>query len=359
MASGFQFITSEEFKDLYKLAGRSMASEQKLMSMSPIDQILSLCNTYERMLNSVANVSMNKANSYNVNVKAGKSDKYRQVQVFGANIAFKLRRFLLDEEIFFLLGGHDPKRGFTERKIDQDTMLKNLRGSISKKAVVLTNGINRAANMQLMDAHIGDLWQQILSWAIFKNRKKEPGGEVASSDSDGTRPIYQHLSKDSMAYIGFAGAKAKPLYYYNMGGSFLSYNQGWLYEWYNRKLLQDQMELSELAETMKKAKYPLRHIFYGMDNIPGIKGGDIYNVAERQQMQAKYGNAKIMSFNNIIATIKEVTTLLNEYKAMVSNESGQAQQLALKIAQVFSTNETIINKDYDSIVDDIIKKLNS
>lgn len=375
MAS-FDYINSQEFYEVCKLAGQSFIEERRNISSVPLDQILFMCKTYLVIIDKESGIlKFNKSGKINKRSNQNK-DNYRMVQLFGGKLLYKLREFLLNEQIYYLLGGHGPKGGnLGEKLVPQNAMLEGLRASLSSNALVLNHNLESLQSFNILtNDSIADMWQQILNWGINITRNKSSFKQIprkpTKKDPDPKRPVYQNVSKDSNVYMGFANKQ--PLWYYIEGGSQVQYNRGWLYEWYRAQTLRDTMSALAFIDKLGAVQHPIGLLVSssgGRENIQGLKAGDFSVLsnalinydknAEQQlalgsQVQAKYNNQQIISFHNIKKSINAIYQLLNNYKKGILDINKTTRN----VLNVFSTNDyNEINNEYDQLVDETIKKL--
>ena len=100
----------------------------------------------------------------------------------------------------------------------------------------------------------------------------------------------------------------------------------------------------------------LRPIMLGKDYTPGTKEGDFQDLQNRQ-IQSKYANSKIISFNNIRHIIYDLELALTEYIKEGKNASGKLMEVLNE--HFFPESATVGNMYANETVDKLLKKLNA
>ena len=169
---------------------------------------------------------------------------------------------------------------------------------------------------------------------------------------------YQNQKKDNMVYLKFAGNQI--VKYYNLDGgnsasSLMDFNNGWLWEWYNKILYGgSDAEYNEVTQSLVAGS--LRPLMLGKDWTPGTKEGDFQDLQNRQ-IQSKYANTKIISFNNIRHIIYDLEKALMQYIA----EGQHASDKLIRVLQehFFPESAYIGNVYANDTVDKILNKFNA
>ena len=292
------------------------------------------------------------------------NDEEQRLMVFSAQLIYLLRTFIHNEEITFHMASRTQDGKYQASAfVPQSEILRSL-SAVSKKDV----GVSAVLQAYLSGQHQNDtlfeikrknMWTQVEYLAnpiIGRNSNKI---DVRKPGAKDPHWAYQSLKNDIMVYIAFHKNKTYTKYY-DMDGkgqrdSLLSFNNGWLWEWYNKILYGGSDE--EYLETTKSLMHgSLRPIMIGPDYIPGTKEGDFQDLQNRQ-IQSKYGNTKIISYNNIRHIIYDLTLSLTQY----IQEEKQSDKQLMDVLQehFFPESAKIGNKFANETADNLLKKLNA
>lgn len=303
--------------------------------LTAAQQLLALCEIFTNKVTFFKNsrtTSMRRKN----NVEVERSD----LLVYGARLIYQLRSFLTQEEIIFHIGVKSQGKYSNSAKIPQSVVMENFTAlGGNKKAVGLTYQLEK----QLTQANSNDTVHFINKWKrielLASVSPKDPYIESGMYIKDKSEKAFQLLQKktaDMKIYYtikqlpGEGDRKAIRSKYYNLESGMYGFNDGWLWEWY------DTIYNSKDATTILNIHHSidagdLEPLFLTSDNIPGIKQGD-YLSRMGEQVQDKYNNEKIISYNSIIEIMNELTNLLRVYVL-----EGQSEIAASKLTNYLQT----------------------
>lgn len=260
-------------------------------------------------------------------------ERVQNIMFIGTQFIFELRSFLLDDEIQFWLGGEyvddNGVSQLAEKRLKQDQMLKDIRASLSSKAMLLKGELdNFKANEVLLQQHSVDLnaiWQDLLEASDTMDFSYTKGRQPDLIMNN--RSYYQNPNRDTNMYVKYSTAKHIASQYYLLDGALEYFNTGWLWEWV-RGLSLIEERITQIEQQIFDNPHPIALVFQGRDSIAGIKGGDFVIGPGRGSAQAKYGNHQIITFTSIISIIKQINAILIRFKASFPNETTKyAQQL--------------------------------
>ena len=293
-------------------------------------------------------------------------DDEQKLMIFAAQLIYSLRTFIHDEEITFHMASRTARGGYEASAfIPQSEVLRSLSAVTSKAIGVSTTVQKTLINQHQYDTafkiHRRNLWNQVESLATpFVDFNTSHRIEIHSND-DIPHYAYQSLKQDIMVYIAFYGKNgANYTKYYDMDGagqapSLMAFNNGWLWEWYN-KILYGGSDEAYLGVNDSIMSGSLRPIMLGPDYTPGTKEGDFKDIQNRQ-VQSKYNNAKIISYNNIRHIIYDLENALVQYvaegKSMSQNLIGILQE------HFFPESASIGDKFAEDTVNDLLKKFDA
>ena len=290
----------------------------------------------------------------------------QKLMVFAAQLIYMLRTFIHNEEITFHMASRTERGGYEASAfIPQTAVLKSL-SSLANKAV----GVSTIVQKSLINQYQYDtafqikrqnLWTQVESLATpfvdFNTSHKIN----LKGDNNDPHWAYQSLKRDMMVYIAFYGKKGTNYTkYYDMDGvgsanSLMAFNNGWLWEWYNKVLYSgSNEEYLEVNDSIMSGS--LRPIMLGPDYTPGTKEGDFKDLQNRQ-IQSKYNNEKIISYNNIRHIIYDLENALIQYV----KEGQLASKHLMDILQehFFPESASIGDKFAEDMTNDLLKQFNS
>lgn len=297
-----------------------------------IDLILNLCQAFTNHVNmELAQISYNKYGTKSANV-IKKDNKYTwaQLNVYAARIIY-LTRFLLHEEgISFLMGvsnGKTTKQALISQFEIMTHMEKVSRTAIGVKIAQLDTALQTMPAIEQSNNRINQwgLVERLGTVERYNNLKEK---EIEA------HKIYQSAREDNQVWVKFSGKRRARTYYYDLNNSgneddFIFYNVGWLYQWYNA-ILKGDNDNKYNAVVAGLQQNTISPIIGEQENIAGTKTGDFMD-AQQRQIQAKYNNEQIISYNNIKVIMVELTQALLAWKN--SNYSIEEQQKLQKVLQ--------------------------
>ena len=358
MALNFEIITQEDLNNLgISKYVQDMVFEGVNLEKMTIQDLKQLVDNLIVIITSVMQQkTASKGRGYSYSYKTVRKNTFKQTMVIGGLLVFKLRQFLLQESIYYSLGATDDNGQLFHREMSQDELWRvttgknssGLRGSLSQKAIVLSRSLEQLNEEDFSQVGSLNLWPQIINLAF--------GGPAIKDPSDPTLDrFYQKDSNDKNVYVRYSEGrkKAKKNYYYRKNNEFLFYNQGWLYEWYltyinaaaeNEEKLQKSLKGNSIAPIIGK-----------MDNVAGIAAGDFLD-AKGRQVQAKFHNQKIISFNNILDLLQGIKVELDK----LSKSPEEVKSAAKGFSSLFTEDLTVknrLNKTYNGIIENQLLSL--
>ena len=290
----------------------------------------------------------------------------QKLMVFAAQLIYMLRTFIHNEEITFHMASRTERGGYEASAfVPQTAVLKSF-SSLANKAVGVSTAVQKTLiNQYQYDTtfkiHRRNLWNQVESLATpFVDFNTSNKIEIKSKD-DIPHYAYQSLKQDIMVYIAFYGKNGKNYTkYYDMDGtgqvsSLMAFNNGWLWEWYN-KILHGGSDEAYLGVYDSIMRGSLRPIMLGPDYTPGTKEGDFKDLQNRQ-IQSKYNNEKIISYNNIRHIIYDLENALVQYIA--EGKSMSKNLIDVLQEHFFPESASIGDKFAEDTVNDLLKKFDA
>lgn len=336
----FEFITFGDLNDVMRQAVVELIAEEQYELLPPLQQIKIMCLLFEKF------------SPIDSNVPNMRKEIYR----LGAKIVFSLRSFLLQSEILFTIGAISPDgTQLSTTTYSQDEVLNNLNINLKSAQVELSSALE-TFNSEKLDTY-SSLWQQILTAASYDWSMGYDEKRMYTTSRKKKRYVYSKPGVDTNVWVRYYQRQKTKLftYYYDKGGfDLVSYNHGWLYEWF-QNYVQDPNNAQRLQSAfLSGSKTPLQGMMSEVqrENIPGYKGGD-YLLANGKWAQAKYGNKRIITFASIKTVISNVLKFINKYE---SGGNYSKEQLARDLTTTF-TDINRINDSYDNITDTILSSL--
>lgn len=338
--SSFKFIDYNDLDPIMKEAANELIIEERYNLLPPLQQIKTMCLLFQKF-------SLTNSNS---------QEMRKEAYSLGAKIVFSLRSFLLQDEILFTIGAISPDgQRLSTTTYTQDQVLNNLHINLKNAQVELQSSLE-LFNSSNLDTY-SSLWPQILNAASFEWDEGYDQQKIYITSRNKRRKVYSKPGIDTNVWVRYyqRGRQRNLAYYYDKGNfNLVSYNNGWLYEWF-QGYIQDPANAEQLAAAFKSgSNTPLLGMMSNAkrDNIAGYKGGD-YQLANGQFAQAKYGNKRIITFKSIHKVIDKILICIQQYE-----KGGQhsKEQLAKDFSNIFTHKETI-NNSYMNIVDTMLKQL--
>lgn len=341
-------------------------------NLTNLDLILQLCEVLIQKLN-IEIIKDNQGKARYIGSSETAQDQ--SLLVFGAQLIYLVRQFFQDEEIIFHFGvTNDKGQYLADAMIKQSEVLSNFQ-VIHNQAIGLSTAIQQqlisTASTHAASTNLKRVnqWSQVekLSQGLYikgsynnvhKIDVRKTGAKRASN-------AYQSAVSDKLVYLKFSYKKPVKVtrYYDKTGGHARSkddlqfFNRGWLWEWYNSILYgasdEDYIETKNAIDV--DSIFP---IIKKQDNIRGTKQGDFTDSLGRQ-IQSKYTNEKIISYNSIMEIVKQLYGALSMYKANKTSVNNIAN-LIEKINEYFIPKSAEIGTDIaNNSLKSILQKLNT
>ena len=287
----------------------------------------------------------------------------QKLMVFAAQLIYTLRTFIHNEEITFHMASRTADGKYQNSAfIPQQEILSSF-SAVSNKGIEVTLAVQRDliaqySNDQKFAIQRKNMWNQVEYLADPITGRASNKIDVRKPGAKQAHWAYQNLKSDLMVYIAYHG-NGNYTKYYDMEGngkreSLMFFNNGWLWEWYNKILYggSDEEYLDVSGALMRGS---LRPIMLGPDYTPGTKEGDFQDLYGRQ-IQSKYGNTKIISYNNIRHILYDLEGSLVQYIA----EGQKSSSKLIEVLQEHFFPEAAMNGDKfaNEIADDLLKKFN-
>ena len=323
------------------------------------------------------------------------SAKNKAAYSLGAQIVFNLRKLVTQHDIMMYIGCmYKDKDGEKHLAISKDQSLTGLLSQdknfyISKYALELEYHLehfNAGENGERKaDNKMDKVWKRILATEeLNPGRKRDFGSNKKTNqkytNSSGKKIwLYKRYTIDEFVYYSYSteedlikrgtskvgdseNLKGNRIYkYYRQDKDFIFFNNGWLWEHFLSKWLnsteeeQEYVEKNIYNENTLLGKHPVGYAIEGIDNTPGIKGGDVQvrvNENDWIDYQMKYGNQQIITKKSIRETMAAIKNILMIYK----NEQSKSEEKALD--QLSEGFVTLFTEDNNMIrfVEDNIEK---
>lgn len=313
---------------------KSAVDQAFLSSRTTIEFLLHLCDIITNKITIWQTTYYNKQTNQSYLVTPGRRrdknmsiEEEQQIMVFATQLIYALRTFITDSNIDFLFGATLPNGEHISAIIPQEQVLANL--SVTRRKAI---GVTLSLQTELIKAQQNndvtkirqDHWKLIESLAEPEYSKTAKYRYVRDRSGRAHR-AYQSQKQDFKVYLSFFGKQ--PMKYY--GESLIHFNNGWLWEWYNNIYYNaSDAEYAEVEASLLDGS--LEPLIDTPDFIRGTKQGDFVIASRNQDIQAKYNNIKIISYNNIREIIYELRATLLLLQVEGSNSAqGQAQLTAL------------------------------
>lgn len=335
-----------------------------------LDQILLLCDKFLSMLHYEQKTINRKNFSFKVRVFKKNDEPMQevvskeQIGKFGFILVSRIRQYLLQEEIKYNVGIQMAGELVGEKILSYQDLLDNMDVKISNTGnrlsqiviklnedIIKIDQKNKQESLQKLQSDKISLLQQVLSWATVKSKYGE--NEKDNTNIGPEHKIYKKESADVNVYFAYVGQKNNRIQYYY--DNKIAYNRGWIYEWFNEKYSQffDPDFFSNGLQYLKTYVFtgltPLEDLFFGvrLDSNIGTRIGDY--AYKNQQYQAKLGNNRISTLNQIVEDIEEIKRILELRKSGISKE-----KTIDALAKLYSSVEGPINTKYTKILNEIL-----
>lgn len=262
------------------------------------------------------------------------------LMVYGARLIYALRAFLNQDEIIYHIGIKADGSYSNSAKVSQLAVMENFKALGGRKRAV---GLTHALEKQLVNSGQKDTIQFVNKW-----KRIEMLASVSVKDQYNATGVYkdgfqllQKKNADTKVYYtmrqlpGDGNRKAIRSKYYDLNGKKIGFNDGWLWEWYDTIYnSKNAKEIFIVHQSIDAGN--LEPLFLGIDKTPGVKSGDYIN-RFGQHVQDKYNNQRIISYNNIVEIMYEITNLLRAY-INDGQSSTSATALTAKLEEYFIPN---------------------
>lgn len=339
----FEYISNSEIQELLTEASRNLLNEKSYTTLPKIEQIYLLCSIFQQQIQLAKNNSDERI--------------LEMTYSLGMRIVYQTRSFLLNENMLFSIGSESPLGNLQHKLISQEKIFGMIELDLKYKVIRLNTELESFKNIEStnLEKWEAQLWPKVKEAAYFDWRGK---GKHKKNKFGGNRFYYQSDESDINVWARYSGKYHNLYRYYNKNGKLMFFNEGWLYEWFSN-YIQNEQRVEQLRNSFKENKgTPLAPLMESgkLENIKAYQGGDYIDALGRQ-IQAKKDNTKLISFYSIEKVIQDMMTSLLIYKTNLTiGVPNSSRKLAQEFTNIFTHKETI-NKDYDSIVDNILQNL--
>lgn len=366
-------LTNQEIKDwLTGLEQNFTEFNQNFQQkQNKIQDLLNIINSFLTILKSLQGITMaSQATvrgfwSFSYNLIPEQESLFAEIMIFGAQLVFKIRSLLLDENIDYLLGGMVGD-SLAEKVVTQDQVLSSMSANIKEEAVLLDRELESFNDQNKVNNAINQLWQRVQTLADFTNighlsgqhSKKVSVYSYTFTTASGTerrvnKQFYGNTQPDNNVYMRYVDGrkKAQKLGYYKKNNFYTFYNQGWLYQWFNDKIknISTQVEMNKLMQSLNQGS--ISDFIQKMDHVPGYQGGDVW--IKGLQYQLKFNNLKIISFNSIFNVLKHLQIILQ--KAQNEEEKNKEEIGKLLINLYVDKNSPKIQNYLTTVINNLFK----
>lgn len=324
--------------------------------------ILVLCNNFISQLDQSI-IYETKYGGFYAKTTKKKNSKYtwQQLMEYGAKVIYLIRHMLTGEEISFLFGVSASKTGETRSAIVSQSQILSSLQKVSKNAIgikiaQLESSLQSLGSIEIQGVKRKNQWGDIQNLATVDQYNK-PGKELQA------HMIYQKSKRDAQVYVKFSGKNSRQTLYYDINNTgnpvdFTFFNFGWLWEWYNSILMgEDEVRYQLVTEQIEQGS--LRGIILQSDRIAGTKQGDFID-AQYRQIQAKFNNEKIISYNNIKVIMIQLCAALNDYINGTGDREEQKNNLIQVLQRHFFPDGTLVGDNLaNQAAQELISQLTS
>ena len=362
--SSIQSLIREEMPSILKNELKEIISQSGTITKA--EQLLMLCQVFTNKIEITKSEIEYFGNSFYRSKMIGKGKRIKKVELmtYGAQLIYLIRQFITDEEIIFHIGVRTNGEYSGDAFVPQSEVMKNLSG-VSRKAIGLSREIEKlliSLSNEKSDEQFVNKWSLIEKLANVtnepynNNNKKRIGWK---SKTNQAMYAYQKQKADFKIYIKFGGKDGKRRSkYYDLHGDLVGFNNGWLWEWYDSIYNGGNSEqINIIHKSLDRGD--LEPLFQEFDNTSGVKQGDYMDIKGRQ-IQNKYDNSKIISYNNILGIMYELTAALSLFVANNTNEQSSQNLLHILKTTFIPESSQQVARISENILDkDILSKLNS
>ena len=337
-----EFSLVQELKNISSIEiKKSIKNEMKDSQGDSIaKQLLSLCQVFTKKIDIITRKQYIKSLGSTITLYDQANDLQNnalenELYVYGTRLIYMLRSFLMNENIDFHFNATVGDNKTIDALVPQKKVLKSLQALNNghKKAIgipmkiqkeLISNGKNMTLKSQGKKT---DLWNRVVHLSRGEyQRGDEPDDEIRGHQ------VHKSVIADFMVYFMFTGKKKTISRYYKMGNNeFILFNLGRLKESYSDQYYNtDAVTWKSYHETEVK-RGSIKPFIRPPDYTRGTKQGDwVYN--NNIQVQEKYNNEKIISYNNIRQVIYELQMALEVY--LTEKQSG-AEKISMVLEEHF------------------------
>lgn len=303
-------------------------------------------------------------NVYNRKTELLEEDE-NKLMIYGTQLIYLLRTFIHDEEITFHMASKSADGKYSASAfIPQSQILTSLSATsktaigvskILQKELIVKNQTNELFNIKRKN-----MWSRVeyLSEARYITGRNINKIDMRKNGAKRAHWAYQSQKKDNQVYLKFSGKQYIKYYDMNNSGSresLMNFNNGWLWEWYNKILYGSSDEqYNEANQSLLHGS--LRPIMLGPDWTPGTKEGDFQDLQGRQ-IQSKYANTKIISYNNIRHIIYDLEIALTQY--LEEGKNAENKLINVLNEHFFPESANIGNAFANDIANNLLKKFDA
>lgn len=345
------------------LKNELVALQKEAGTITKAQELLALCKIFTNKVQiaQTEQVYYGNVKYSSKKIGAGKKVKKEELMIYGARLSYALRSFFLDEEIIFHIATRTNGSYGADAFIPQSEIMQNLHRVGKQNAIGLTHAIEKMLvndeNAERSDVSFVNKWKMVEQLADTRNVYNKDRGEDIRTKTGKAILAYQKTKADFNVYIAFSGNKAQK--YYNLQGDFVGFNNGWLWEWYDTIYnSDDSTRINQVNASIDAGS--IQPLFeQGFDRIPGIKQGDYMDKFGRQ-VQNKYDNLRIITYNNILKILYELTPALEAYVANSSDEQAAENLLTVLRDNFIPESAAAMARSADEDLDiQILNKLNN
>lgn len=309
------FISKEQLMELSETISRILKEESNINKKT--QEILKILKQGASLIDSFRYAQVTKGSQ-------NKKENYNKLLLKAAKYILKIRSFISDEDIDFIIQIQTPESGLSEVVVTQDQLLKGGLRIGKNGALQLDTAIKKSeeavktAQTLLNTSGWSSAWAALQEAGTVSYNKDNSVYESTKVSSSGkVHKIYQNKKRDLLTYISFAGESKTPSFWYGDNINSISYyNLGIVYEHFNKlraSLIEAQWEnpmilygdfLSQIAFIEPNPINTLLKDHQAGENVSFIKGGDIY--LNGKAYQVKGNNNVIMSCYQIISSLNEI-----------------------------------------------------
>lgn len=346
-----EFISKTEFEELFQPLGQDLYSESNGIIKPSLTKIQAYCSQF--------------INEYNIYItKSGltaqgqaNTNLVSSLLTQATFILYEIRSALIGEDIQFIIGTTSAKgTRITAQIYDQREVLHNLKLDLRNMEMHVKNKLEASKqDNNFLNSSILSQWGQVIQWAAVPNWReaKKIKGNITEHTT------YEKLENDINIYFLYSGKRHQLSTYYGEHKQY--FNRGWLFEWYLGYI--DQLMVIPDVNINDDQYWPAPTSLSKMiganrmDSVKGYKGGDVR--IQNQAFQAKMGNHRIIRVGDLYNAIRDLNNILSKYLSGELDATITAKEIGYLFTEYDAQTGVVetINKDFNEIVDDILKGL--